>query len=101
LAGEGELRGDSGRVSIVHVDGKLGARRGAVAGLGPREDLEPAASRRAAAAVAHETGSYAGTVAWALDGALDVPVEQQARAVVEGPAIGRHATARWKGAERK
>ena len=101
LAGEGELRGDSGRVSIVHVDGKLGARRVAVAGLGPREDLDADAFRTAAAAVAHETGSYAGTVAWALDGALDVPVEQQARAVVEGTAIGSYETARWKRDEPK
>ena len=41
LAGEGELRGESGHVSIVHVDGKLGAQRVAVAGLGP-----PRAPRR-------------------------------------------------------
>src|SRR5690349_15088018 len=96
LAGEGELRGDSGRVSIVHVDGKLGARRVAVAGLGPREDLDADAFRTAAAAVAHEAGGYAGTVAWALDSSLEVPVEEQARALVEGTAIGNYDTARWK-----
>jgi leucyl aminopeptidase len=101
LAGDGELRGDSGRVAIVHVDGKLGARRVAVAGLGPRAELDADAFRTAAAAVAHETGGYAGTLAWALDRAVDLPVEEQARAVVEGTAIGSYETARWKRDERK
>jgi leucyl aminopeptidase len=96
LAGEGELRGEAGRVSIVHVDGKLGARRVAVAGLGPREYVDADALRTAAAAVAHETGDYAETVAWAVDGALEVPADEQARALVEGTALGSYDTARWK-----
>ena len=95
LAGEGELRGEAGRVSIVHVDGKLGARRVAVAGLGPPDQIDADALRTAAAAVARETGGYAETVAWALDGALALPVEEQVRAVVEGAAIGNYDTARW------
>src|SRR5689334_13043569 len=96
LAADGELRGDAGRVSIVHVDGKLGARRVAVAGLGSREELDADSFRTAAAAVAHETGGYAGKVAWALDGAIDVPVDEQARARVEGTASGSYDTAPWK-----
>ncbi len=96
LAGEGELRGESGHVSIVHVDGKLGAQRVAVAGLGPREHLDADALRTAAAAVAHETGSYAETVAWVVDGELGLPAEEQVRALVEGTAIGSYNTARWK-----
>ena len=101
LAGEGELRGEAGRVSIVHVDGKLGARRVAVAGLGRREHVDADALRTAAAAVAHETGGYAETVAWAVDGALELPAEEQARALVEGTAIGNYDTARWKHDEPK
>jgi leucyl aminopeptidase len=101
LAGEGELRGDAGRVAIVHVDGKLGARRVAVAGLGPQEHLDADALRTAAAAVAHETDAYAGTVAWAIDGALALPPEEQARAIVEGTAIGSYRTSRWKQDEPK
>jgi leucyl aminopeptidase len=101
LAAEGELRGDAGHVSIVHVDGKLGAPRVAVAGLGPREQIDADALRTAAAAVARETGAYAETVAWAIDGALELPAEEQARALVEGTAIGSYETARWKHDEPK
>jgi leucyl aminopeptidase len=101
LAAEGELRGDAGHVSIVHVDGKLGAPRVAVAGLGPREQFDADALRTAAAAVARETGAYAETVAWAIDGALELPAEEQARALVEGTAIGSYETARWKHDEPK
>src|SRR5256885_87159 len=63
LAADGELRGEAGRVSTVHVDGKLGSRRVAVAGPGPREHLAADALRTAAAAVARETGGYAESVA--------------------------------------
>src|SRR5437763_1321845 len=96
LTADGELRGEAGRVSIVHVDGKLGSRRVAVAGLGPREHLDADALRTAAAAVARETGGYAESVAWVLDEALDLPPEEQVRAIVEGTAIGNYDTARWK-----
>jgi len=101
LAGEGELRGDAGRVSIVHVDGTLGTRRVAVAGLGPSEQIDADALRTAAAAVARETGGYAETVAWTIDGALGLPADEQARALVEGTAIGSYETARWKQDEPK
>jgi leucyl aminopeptidase len=80
----------------VHVDGKLGARRVAVAGLGPREHVDADALRTAAAAVARETGDYAETVAWAVDGTLELPPAEQARALIEGTALGNYDTARWK-----
>jgi leucyl aminopeptidase len=96
LAADGELKGEAGRVSIVHVDGKLGARRVAVAGLGPRDEIDADALRTAAAAVARETGDYAETVAWTVDRALELPAEEQARALVEGAALGNYDTARWK-----
>ncbi len=101
LAADGELKGEAGRVSIVHVDGKLGARRVAVAGLGPREEIDADALRTAAAAVARETGGYAEIVAWAVDGGLELPAEEQARALVEGTAIGSYEPARWKQDEAK
>ena len=94
LAGDGELRGEAGRAAIVHVDGKLGTGRVAVAGLGDRLDAD--ALRTAAAAVAHETSAFAETLAWVLDDSLPVPAEEQVRAIVEGTAIGAYDTARWK-----
>src|SRR5580765_5902072 len=94
LAGDGELRGQAGRTAIVHVDGKLGTGRVAVAGLGDRLDAD--ALRTAAAAVAHETSAFAETLAWVLDDSLPVPAEEQVRAIVEGTAIGAYDTARWK-----
>jgi len=94
LAGDGELRGEAGRTAIVHVDGKLGTGRVAVAGLGDRLDAD--ALRTAAAAVAHETSAFAETLAWVLDDSLPVPAEEQVRAIVEGTAIGAYETARWK-----
>jgi leucyl aminopeptidase len=99
LAADGELKGDTGRVLIVHVDGKLGARRVAVAGLGDQVDAD--ALRTAAAAVARETGGYAETVAWAVDDSLALPAEEQVRAIVEGTAIGKYDTGRWKQDESK
>jgi len=73
LAGDGELRGEAGRAAIVHVDGKLGTGRVAVAGLGDRLDAD--ALRTAAAAVAHETSAFAETLAWVLDDSLPVPAD--------------------------
>jgi leucyl aminopeptidase len=96
LAQDGELRGEAGRAGIVHVDGKLGAPRVALAGVGDRERVDADALRTAAAAVAHETGSFARTIAWALDESLPVSTEEQARALVEGTAIGAYEPARWK-----
>jgi leucyl aminopeptidase len=101
LAGDGELRGETGRASLVHVDGKLGAARVAVAGIGRRDRVDADSLRTAAAAVAHDVGSFAQTVAWVLDDSLPVPVTEQARAIVEGTALGAYDTARWKRDEPK
>ncbi len=99
LAGDGELRGDAGRTAIVHVDGKLGTGRVAVAGLGDRLDAD--ALRTAAAAVAHEAAGFAETLAWVLDDSLPLPADEQAKAIVEGTALGAYETARWKRDEPK
>src|SRR5690348_13414747 len=55
MASDGELLDDVGRASIVHVDGKLGARRVAGAGVGARDRVDADSLRTAAAAVAAET----------------------------------------------
>ncbi|HSC50387.1 MAG TPA: M17 family peptidase N-terminal domain-containing protein, partial [Gaiellaceae bacterium] len=94
LAGEGELQRDAGRTALVHVDGKLGAARVAVAGVGDAGDAD--SLRTAAAAVARQTSGFAGTLAWAIDDSLPLPAEEQARAIVEGTELGAYQTARWK-----
>ncbi len=95
LVQEGELRGESGTASIVHVDG-VPFRRVVAAGLGRQDLLDADAFRTAASAVAHVSRGFAETVAWALDDSLPVPLEEQARAVVEGTLLGDYDPARWK-----
>jgi leucyl aminopeptidase len=93
---EGELRSDLGWAQIVHVRGKLPAKRIAVAGLGKRDEIDADAVRTAGAAVAQEAGQFTTTLAWALDSSLPLPVEEQARALVEGTLLGAYDPARWK-----
>jgi len=95
LVEEGELRGESGSASIVHVDGAP-FRRVVAAGLGKPEWLDGDAFRTAASAVAHVSRTFAGKVAWVLDDTVPVPLEEQARAVVEGTMLGDYDPARWK-----
>src|SRR4051794_1426536 len=85
LVGDGELRGESGRVSVVHVDGKLGARRVAVAGLGPREHLDADALRTAAAAVARETGGHPGAGARGVGETPRPPAREEGPPPPRGP----------------
>ena len=80
LAGEGELREEIGRAAIVHVDGRLGARRVAGAGVGPRDRVDADALRTAAAAVVHAAGGFAKRIAWAIDESLPLSPAEQARA---------------------
>src|ERR687888_569770 len=96
LLREGELKGDAGSTRLVHVEGRLPSRRIAAVGLGKRERLDADALRTGAAAVAGEAGDFSASVAWALDPSLPVPVDEQARAVVEGTVLGAYDPARWK-----
>ncbi len=96
LAGEGELREEIGRAAIVHVDGRLGARRVAGAGVGPRDRVDADALRTAAAAVAHAAGGFAERIAWAIDESLPLSPADQARALVDGTLLGAYEPARWK-----
>jgi leucyl aminopeptidase len=96
LTGEGELHDELGRAGLVHVDGKLGARRVAAAGVGPRERVDADALRTAAAAVARLAGEFAERIAWAIDTSLPLSPLEQARAIVEGTILGSYEPARWK-----
>ena len=97
LLQEGELRSDLGYARFTHAGGKLGAKRVAAAGLGKRDAIDADAVRTAAAAVAQETGEFSSSIAWALDSSLALPVDEQARAIVEGTLLGAYDPARWKG----
>ena len=89
LAAEG-FEPTAGAATLLHVDG----RRIAVAGLGDEVDAD--AFRSAAAAVARLTQRLGGTLGWVLDADSPVPVEEQARAVVDGVMLGGYDPARWK-----
>jgi leucyl aminopeptidase len=96
LAGDGELRDERGHVGLVHVDGKLGARRVAAVGVGGRDQVDADALRTAAAALAHGAGEFAERVGWVIDASLPLAPADQVRAVVEGAVLGSYETARWK-----
>jgi leucyl aminopeptidase len=96
LAADGELRSELGRVGIVHVDDRLGARRVAVAGVGAGDRLDADTLRTAAAAVTHVAGEFAGRIAWAIDDSLPLPPHEQVRALVDGTVLGGYEPARWK-----
>jgi leucyl aminopeptidase len=92
LIGDGEIRGELGVVRLVHDNGK----RIAVAGVGEAGRVDADALRTAASVVVEEVARFAESVAWALDDALQLPVEEQAKAVVEGTLLGTYDPARWK-----
>jgi leucyl aminopeptidase len=96
LLQDGELRGELGFARLVHVGGRLPSRRVAAVGLGKAERLDADALRTAAAAVVREAGEFSESVAWALDASLPLPLDEQARAVVEGVLLGVYDPARWK-----
>jgi leucyl aminopeptidase len=96
LTQEGELRGELGKTLVLHTDGELKAHRVAAAGVGRIEDLDADALRTAAASVARATEEVGGTVAWLLDETLPLPLDEQARAVVEGIVLGSYRPGRWK-----
>ena len=62
--------------------------------------LEPGAEGlRTAAARAVRACRGGGTVAWALDASVDVPVEEQVHALAEGAVIGGYDGRRWRSGE--
>jgi leucyl aminopeptidase len=78
-------------VAIVYTDGAPLA----VVALEP--DVE---GLRTAAARAVRACKSGGTVAWALDASLPVPVEDQVRALTEGAVVGGYDSGRWRSGDR-
>ena len=95
LLDAGELRGELGQAIVVHVD-EAGPRRIAAAGVGPLEQLDADGIRTAAASAAGAARDVGGTLAWLTDERLPLPLDEQARAVVEGIVIGSYRPGRWK-----
>jgi leucyl aminopeptidase len=97
LVADRELVGTAGGVTLVHTLGELGCHRVVAAGLGSRDRLDADAVRTAAAKAAERAGAVrAESLAWALDDALPLSPGEQARAVVDGAALGPVDTGRWK-----
>lgn len=88
--------GKPGQVTHLHTDGRVGAARVIVAGLGPTRELTLEVVRRAVAAAlrrARELGAR--SVAVDLPGD-DLPLGQRAQAVVEGAILGSYHFDRYK-----
>jgi leucyl aminopeptidase len=96
LIESGEFRGDRGEALVLHVDGGLDAPRVIAVGLGTRDDVDLDALRTAGGAAAHELRRVGGTLCWLLDESLDIPVDEQAAALVEGTVIGGYSPGGWK-----
>ncbi len=94
LVASGEADGSEGSVAVLHAGDGVAAERVALAGVGVEPDAD--SFRTAAAASVRAAKAYGGTVAWVLDETLALSVAEQARAVVEGAALGGHDAARWK-----
>jgi leucyl aminopeptidase len=101
LVDDGELRGELGQTVLLHTDSELRARRVAAAGIGKVDEVDSDALRTAASSVARAIGDVGGTVAWLLDETLPLPLEEQARAIVEGTLLGAYSPDRWKTEPRK
>jgi leucyl aminopeptidase len=90
-----ELRGDEGRVTLLHADGRLAAERVGAVGLGERR-LDSDRLRTAAAKVADRTLDAGGTtVAWVVE-ENGLTAEEQGRAIVDGTVLGPYENGRWK-----
>jgi leucyl aminopeptidase len=94
LIEDGELKGDRGRVTLLHTRNTLKAHRVAAGGVGADGDSD--SLRTAAAAVARRAGEVGGkTLAWVLS-ENGLPAVEQARAVVDGVALGPYDAGIWK-----
>ncbi|HET9214200.1 MAG TPA: leucyl aminopeptidase [Gaiellaceae bacterium] len=96
LVEDGELRGETGRVTLLHTDGRLAARRVAAAGVGG-ERVDADRLRTAAGAAATRAADIgARAIAWLVDPDGSLPTAEQARAVVDGVVLGPYEPGRWK-----
>jgi leucyl aminopeptidase len=97
LVEDGELKGDQGRVTLLHSDGRVAAPRVVAVGIGEDGSDEADRLRTAAAAAATRTGEVGGrTMAWPLEPNGGLSRAEQARAIVEGTALATHRAGRWK-----
>jgi leucyl aminopeptidase len=96
LADDGELKGELGKTVVLHTDDETSPRRIVVAGVGKSDAVDADALRTAASAVALRLSDVGGTLAWKLDETLPLPLDVQARAVVEGTVLGSYSPGRWK-----
>ena len=98
LIEDGELKGDVGKATLLHTGGRLSAHRIGAAGVGATQDLDADGLRTAAAAISIRAGEVGGqSVAWIVDtDGLSLPAEEQARAIVDGTALGPYDAGRWK-----
>ena len=94
LIEDGELKGERGRVTLLHTRDTLKAHRVATGGVGGDGDSD--SLRTAAAAVGRRAADLGGkTVAWILS-ENGLPAAEQARAVVDGMALGPYDAGIWK-----
>src|SRR5512132_134608 len=97
LVEDGELKGQLGRTTFLHTSGRLAAHRVAAAGIGSPDGFDADALRTAAAAVARRTSDSGGrSVAWVVGDGLSLDPGEQARAIVDGTALGPYEMGRWK-----
>ena len=98
LLEDGELTGEAGAVTVLHTLDELPAGRVAAAGIGDRREIDADVVRSAAAKVATRArGAGARTLAWVLEGdRAPLSAVEQARAVVDGVALGPYDPGRWK-----
>ena len=93
LVASGMASAKRGKARLVEVDGS----RVVAAGVGPRDGIDADALRDAAAASVTELrATVGGSLAFALDGSLPLPLAHQARALVEGAALGSYDPGLWK-----
>ena len=97
LIEDGELKGEEGCVTLLHTDGRIAAHRIAAAGVGNGASLDADRLRTAAAAAAKRAGDVGGrSIAWILGPGGSLSAADQARAIVDGTAIGPYEPGRWK-----
>lgn len=94
LIEDGELKGERGKVTLLHTRDTLKAHRVAAGGIGGDRDAD--SLRTAAAAVARRASEVGGrTIAWILS-ENGLPAHEQVRAVVDGIALGPYDAGIWK-----
>jgi leucyl aminopeptidase len=98
LIEDGELKGERGKATLLHTGGRIAAHRLGAAGIGDSDGVDADSLRTAAAVIAIRAADVGGrSVAWVIgsDG-VSLSPQEQARAIVEGTALGPYDAGRWK-----